>query len=53
MTPGGWIFMTLSIGFVLWLCIYCFHAVLTKPSAPESLHAPQTIDTKDTENGSG
>jgi hypothetical protein len=49
MTLGGWIFMTVSCGSVVGLCAYCFYAVLSRPSAPEQLHAPQTIDTKDQE----
>lgn len=47
MSIGGWIFMGCSIFFVLCLCTYCFRAILSKPSVPEHLHAPQTIDTKD------
>lgn len=49
MSVEGWIFMGCSIGFVLFLLGYCFRAILTKPSASEDLHAPQTIDTKDTD----
>ena len=47
MSVGGWIFMSCSILFVLSLCTYCFRAILTKPSASDHLHAPQTIDTGD------
>lgn len=47
MSLAGWIFMSCSIGFVLFLCSYCVRAILTKPSATGELHAPQTIDTKD------
>ena len=31
MTLGGWIFMLASVGFVLWLNVYCFWKVLVKP----------------------
>ena len=47
MTPGGWIFMLSSIGFVLWLTGYCFYRVLTKPASAEHMHGPATIDTGD------
>ncbi len=46
MTPGGWIFMLSSLGFVLWLTGYCFYRVLTAPAAGD-LHAPPTIETGD------
>lgn len=32
MTIGGWIFMLSSVGFVLWLTVYCFVKVLMKPA---------------------
>jgi hypothetical protein len=31
-TIGGWIFMLSSVGFVLWLTVYCFVKVLAKPA---------------------
>lgn len=31
MTPAGWIFMTVSIGFVVALMVFCFWRVLTSP----------------------
>ncbi len=49
MTVWGWIFMCCSIGWVLFLCGYCFRVILSRPAAQEHLHAPQTIDTKDEE----
>jgi hypothetical protein len=47
MRLGGWIFMTGSLGFVLWLTAYCFYKVLVKPSAADHMHAPLDIDTHD------
>jgi len=47
MTTEGWIFMLLSIGFVVWLTAYCFYRVLAKPETPEHLHAAPVIDTRD------
>lgn len=49
MTIGGWIMMTLSIGFVLALNIYCFGKVLRTPQSQDHMHAPLEIDTKDRE----
>ena len=49
MSTFGWLFMGCSVGFVLFLLGYCFWTILTKPSAAQDLHAPQTIDTKDTD----
>jgi hypothetical protein len=31
MTSGGWIFMLVSVGFVVGLVIYCYYRVLTAP----------------------
>lgn len=31
MTIGGWIFMTLSVGFVWTLAGWCYYRVLTTP----------------------
>ena len=50
MTVGGWIFMSVSIAFVLGLCTFCFYKVLSKPSTPEHLHSPYTIETRDDES---
>ncbi len=32
MTIGGWIFMILSVGFVVALAAFCFYRVLTAPT---------------------
>lgn len=47
MTPAGWLFMTCSIGFVLWLVGFCFVRVVRKPSSANHMHAPLDIDTHD------
>jgi hypothetical protein len=47
MTTGGWIFMLLSLGFVLALVGFCFWRVLSKPAAANHMHAPIEIDTHD------
>jgi flagellar biogenesis protein FliO len=47
MTPLGWTFMFMSIGFVLGLVLFCFYRVLTKPNAANHMHAPLDIDTHD------
>ncbi len=48
MTASGWLFMLISLLFVLGLNVFCFYKVLVKPAAVEELHAaPPLIDTKD------
>ena len=47
MTTEGWVFMILSIGFVLSLISFCFYRVLTKPAAANHMQAPIDIDTRD------
>ncbi len=47
MSPGGWIFMLASNGFVLGLLVFCFFKVLAKPRTAGRLHAPSTTDTGD------
>jgi hypothetical protein len=47
MTLGGWIFMSASIASVVSLCVYCFWRVLAKPTTPERLTSPLTVDTRD------
>ncbi len=47
MTAGGWIMMTLSVGLVLALNVYCFAKVLSTPRSEEHLHGPLDIDTRD------
>lgn len=47
MRVEGWIFMLLSLGFVVCLTVYCFARVLSRPSAANHMHAPLDIDTQD------
>lgn len=47
MTTEGWVFMVLSIGFVLALTGFCFFKVLSKPTAANHMQAPIEIDTRD------
>jgi len=47
MTLAGWIFMVLSIGFVVSLISFCFLKVLSEPSAANHMHGPADIDTHD------
>jgi hypothetical protein len=49
MTTGGWITMTLSVGFVLSLFGWCIFKVLTSKGSSDSLHGLDDIDTKDVE----
>ncbi|MCX7886483.1 MAG: hypothetical protein N3B01_04380 [Verrucomicrobiae bacterium] len=49
MTLSGWVVMILSVGFVTGLLVWCIWRVLKEPEAPERLHAPEEIDTRDTE----
>jgi hypothetical protein len=46
LTPGGWIIMLLSVGFVTGLMGWCIWRV-TRESSPAKLHTPQDIDTRD------
>ncbi len=47
MRTGGWIFMLLSISFVLCLTAFTFYRVLRRPASTEHMHAPLDIDTRD------
>lgn len=47
MRNSGWIFMFLSVGFVVGLVTWCFRKVLTKPASTDHMHAPLDIDTHD------
>lgn len=47
MTLAGWIFMLVSVAFVVALLVFCFARVLRRPNANERLHAPLDIDTRD------
>jgi hypothetical protein len=50
MTIGGWIVMTLSVGSVLTLVIFCLCRVLSLPpiDVEQHLKGPLEIDTRDT-----
>jgi len=44
MTAMGWFLMTVSVGSVVTLTVYCFWRVLSAPKAKGHLHAPLEID---------
>jgi hypothetical protein len=52
MTDAGWIIMTVSVGSVLVLTIFCFARILALPPsvAEKHLKAPLDIDTGDTQD---
>lgn len=50
LTPGGWIVMILSVGFVTCLLGWCVRRVV-KESSLQKVRGPADIDTRDT-NGS-
>jgi hypothetical protein len=41
MTPEGWLFMILSITFVIGLTAWCYYRVLTTPG--DSTEPPETL----------
>lgn len=47
MTLGGWIIMTLSVGFVTALLAWSLWKVLTTPGSTEHLHSQVDIQTPD------
>ena len=47
MTPGGWLLMLISCGFVLVLTVFCYYRVPRTPKSTEHMHAPLEIDTHD------
>ena len=49
LTPGGWITMILSVGFVVGLLGWCIRRVFSE-SRPDKVHAPldADVDTRDT-----
>ncbi len=49
MTPGGWIIMLLSVGFVTLLLCWCIYKVLTTPGSEEHMHSQADIETPDVE----
>jgi hypothetical protein len=46
LTPGGWIIMLLSVGFVTSLLAFCIWRV-TRESSASKVPAPQEVDTRD------
>ncbi len=48
MTPGGWIIMTLSVGFVTGLLLWCVTRVLRTPGASRHVHSQVDIEPEDT-----
>lgn len=44
MTTGGWITMSLSVGFVVCLFGWCLYRVLTDKKPPEHLHGIEDIE---------
>ncbi len=50
MTTGGWIIMSLSVGFVVGLLVWSVHKVLSTPGASRHLHSQADIDTQDQED---
>lgn len=49
MTPGGWIVMCLSVGFVTGLLAWCIYKVVATPGSTEHLHAQADIEPPDVE----
>lgn len=45
MTAMGWFLMTVSVGSVVTLTVYCFWRVLSVPQTKGHLHTPLDIDT--------
>lgn len=50
LTAGGAIIMTISVGLVLGLAVFCFWRLLREPTPSERHHVPLDIDTHD-QNG--
>ncbi len=46
MTLGGWIIMTLSVGFVTGLLLWSVARVLRTPGATKHVHGPPDIKPK-------
>ncbi|MFQ6048098.1 MAG: hypothetical protein ACE5K7_01890 [Phycisphaerae bacterium] len=49
LTIGGAIVMTLSVGFVLALVIFCVLRIFREPRPEQRMHAPLDIDTHDSQ----
>ena len=47
MTLAGWIFMTVSIGFVVTLALFCFVRVLQTAGGDDATPAPRNRDSYD------
>ena len=47
MTPGGWVIMILSVGFVTGLLAWCIVKVLKEPEPSKHLHSQVDIEPKD------
>jgi hypothetical protein len=47
MTPAGWIVMTLSVGFVVGLMVFCFYRVFASKEGVGHIQDPLEIDTRD------
>lgn len=44
MTSGGWINLTLSVGFVTLLFVWCLWRVLSSPRDPQKLAHVEPVD---------
>ncbi len=49
MTPGGWIIMIGSVGFVTLFLGWCIYKVVTTPGSSKHIHSQIDIDTRDQE----
>ena len=47
MTPAGWIIMVLAVAGFTGLLLWCIRKVVATPEAPEHIHAPLDVDTRD------
>lgn len=47
MTPAGWSIMIVAVVGYAGLLLWCIHKVVATPEAPEHLHAPLDVDTRD------
>jgi multisubunit Na+/H+ antiporter MnhF subunit len=47
MTPGGWITLILSVGFVTSLFLWCIARILTGKQSIDRLHGLEDINTRD------
>jgi len=49
MTPGGWINLILSVGFVTVLFVYCLIRVLRRPAKDHTLAHVEPIERDETD----